>query len=82
MNCIYQKNFGHNKDYRNASRLFVAILCIIKHSDKDQFSHIFSALMTLVFSSVFWYTSKAHFVYCQKTLFEVYNEDWHNNTQH
>ena len=41
MNCIYQKNFGHNKDYRNASRLFVAILCIIKHSDKDQLSHIF-----------------------------------------
>lgn len=64
-----------NKDYRNASCLFVANLGIIKHIDKDQFSHIFSALMTLVFSTVFWYTSKAHFVYCQKTLFEVYNED-------
>ena len=68
MNCIYQKNSGPNKDYRNASSLFVDNLCIIKHSDKDQLSHIFSALMTLSFSSVFWLSSKAHFVYCQNAF--------------
>ena len=73
VNYTYQQTFSPNKNDRNASSLFVSNLCPIKYTDKHQ---LFRSRFFLFFRIdrnflPFWYTSKAHFVYCQKCFLNL-----------
>ena len=68
VNYTYQQTFSPNKNDRNASSLFVSNLCPIKYTDKHQLFRSRFCVFThrQKFFASFWYTSKSHFVYCQK----------------